>query len=479
MDHVERVRSNLNHPLSAAADTLALWHAAEAGGPESRAARAYYELRYEAARRFGLIGGRAWDVIVLQALVEDEAFLERVVFDSAGGLRHPGARDHLFELLRVGPPPGPGDAYYALRAAVRAMPSELARMVQDSDWRPPNEAAWWALLDEIDRRKLEGLTHAVLREAFVAVPSLETRASALLVRAGLTEGLPRLELALDSSDPQERALAAASFGSTGSQRHLSLLTRLRQDPSPRVRAAAAVARFRLGPVDAEAELRERFEPTLIFDPDAANRDPTEDLLVLEELCRLVHEPEVRQLLVALYPYIEPPARHDVAVALMSVGRPEARPEVRALIEAGLPRGQEGARLVRALAVNPVGSDLELIRGLFPAEDDEELNAALAEILIEVRDPRVVKVLTSVLWREPWNRSCLAAALIIEVGGLDALRTELQNPPQGASRRDRHRVGFALGEFGGLPQVDLLAERLSNNDPALQGAVLGALAARTH
>jgi hypothetical protein len=41
------------------------------------------------------------------------------------------------------------------------------------------------------------------------------------------------------------------------------------------------------------------------------------------------------------------------------------------------------------------------------------------------------------------------------------------------------VGFALGAWGGLGQVEQLAARVAVGDPALQGAVLGALGARTH
>jgi hypothetical protein len=169
----------------------------------------------------------------------------------------------------------------------------------------------------------------------------------------------------------------------------------------------------------------------------------------------------------------------VAVALTSTGRPEAREAVRSFLRAEVPRGAEGARALRALAVDPSIEDIELLRSLFPVEGDAEVNAALAAILIERHDTNMLKVLTAAMWREPKNRSCLAAALIIEVGGVEALRRELQNAPAEATRRDRRRAGFALGEFAGMQQVEELALRLSSIDPILQGALLGALAARTH
>jgi hypothetical protein len=335
------------------------------------------------------------------------------------------------------------------------------------------------LLDEIDRRRLEGLTPALLRRAYFEVPALEVLASSLLVRAGLGESAQRLELGLDSNDPAERAMVAASFGGTGSQRHLELLRKVQADPSPLVRAAVLVAQFRLGAADAEDQLRRRFEPVMTFDPDALPRDSTEDRMILDELCRLVHEPDVRQLLASLYLYLDAPERLNVAVALTSVGRPEGRLTVRAAARAGVPPGEEGARMVRALAVSPGTEDLEILRGLFPVEGDLELNAALAEVLIGLRETKVLKVLTSALWRGPFNRSCLASALVMEVGGVTRLRAELLHPPTGVKRRDRTRVGFALGEFVGIQEVETLSERLSSNDPGLQGALLGALAARTH
>ena len=480
LEFVQRVRENLAHPFSTEADTLARWHSADAGRPETRAGRAYYELRYDAARRFGLIRGQSWRVIVMQDLLEDEAFLDRVVFGSAGALRSPAVRDHFLEILyHTGPPPGPDKSFQSLRAAVEVMPTEVAELVESGLWRPPGEEAWRILLAEIDRGRLEGLTHALLREAFFHVPALETYASTLLARAGLNEGLPRLELALDSNDPEERALVAAALGGTGSERYLERLSDLRRDASPLVRAKALVAQFRLGARDAEGELRARFEPSIVFIPSTGERDPAEDLLVLGELCRLVGEPDVRQLLVDLYPYLEDPARLEVAVALTSTGRPEAREAVRSFLRAEVPRGAEGARALRALAVDPSIEDIELLRSLFPVEGDAEVNAALAAILIERHDTSILKILTSAMWREPKNRSCLAAALIIEVGGVDALRRELQNAPAEATRRDRRRAGFALGEFAGMQQVEELALRLSSNDPILQGAFLGALAARTH
>ena len=110
-------------------------------------------------------------------------------------------------------------------------------------------------------------------------------------------------------------------------------------------------------------------------------------------------------------------------------------------------------------------------------DDSGPERTLA--LAKARDPKILPLLRAALWDEPLHRSILAGALIIDVAGVDALRDELQHPSLDASLRDLRRVGFALGEFGGLEQVEILGERLGSVDPALQGALLGALAARTY
>jgi hypothetical protein len=64
-----------------------------------------------------------------------------------------------------------------------------------------------------------------------------------------------------------------------------------------------------------------------------------------------------------------------------------------------------------------------------------------------------------------------------VAGLEALIDELDTAPRTAGDRDLRRVGFAIGEWGGLSAVEKLARERRETDPGLQGALLGALAAR--
>jgi hypothetical protein len=124
------------------------------------------------------------------------------------------------------------------------------------------------------------------------------------------------------------------------------------------------------------------------------------------------------------------------------------------------------------------ADIELLRELFPLGDEPEVDVELALALIAAREAAVLPLLRAAVWSEPWNRSVLAGALVLHHGGIEALRAEVARPPAGINDRDLRRVGFALGEWGGAVEVDRLAGRVSAADPALQGALLGALSTRS-
>jgi hypothetical protein len=109
----------------------------------------------------------------------------------------------------------------------------------------------------------------------------------------------------------------------------------------------------------------------------------------------------------------------------------------------------------------------------------ELDVELALALVRARDPSALAILRAALWSDSWNRSVLAGGLLERARGASGLADELDSPPPGASTQDLRRVGFSIGEWGGLSAVEALARRRSEGDPALQGALLGALAARAH
>jgi hypothetical protein len=147
----------------------------------------------------------------------------------------------------------------------------------------------------------------------------------------------------------------------------------------------------------------------------------------------------------------------------------------------LPRGRVGARAVRALSGTGAGLYADLFVKYFPVEDDVQVNVELALALLDAKANRALLYLRPALWSDPFDRSVLAGLLMIQVVGIHGLRDEYNRPPVEANSRDFRRLGYMLGVWGGLEEVEWLMERsgLRPGDPVLQGAVLGALGRRTY
>ena len=135
-------------------------------------------------------------------------------------------------------------------------------------------------------------------------------------------------------------------------------------------------------------------------------------------------------------------------------------------------------LVRGLGEFADQADVAQMRRMFPS-GDAALDRELARELVLKRDPLGMRIVRAAIWNRPWHQGVLAALLLAEVEGLASLHSELQSPPPLTSAADLRRLGFALGLIGGLQEVERLALRRNSADPALQGAYLGALAARTY
>lgn len=436
-----------------------------AGAPESAAGRLWLELRFAAARRFGLIDGKAWREVLLRQLAQERAFLDRLVYRAARELRRPGVHDHYLGALFE----DPGEE--ALRAAVSVLPNEIAQVVEHGLWSPPAEQ-WPILLDEMRERRIESLAEPLLIHA-LAQPEVGGLAALLLVRAGNPRGRPILESALAESVPELRRLTAESLGDSGSTTWLGWLAALRDDADPSVRAAALVAQAQLGNLGARKNLS-----ILLANPELAERELPAHILIAA-LARAGENKAVGEVLSDVLPALTGDLRLLSAAALARAGRAAGILVLREELTARPPRGARGAELVRALGSYPDNSDVQLMLQHFPQEGEVEVNTALAEVLLEARTPLIGRFLREAMWQPPFHRGMLAAALLVDLAGIDALRQEVETPPRNARPEDLRRVGFALGEWGGLVQVEQLAARVSVGHPALQGAVLGALGARTH
>lgn len=468
---VRDIADDAEHPLAARARAVLSFVDDPASTPDLAAARSLLELRFAAARAHGLIDGQSWEVLVLDDLVTDPRFLNRVIYRASSDLRQPGIADCFFEIaLEKGAPE-------RLRGVVNAIPAELSELIASGKFKPVDEREWSALLTEIEERNLAGFTEPILRRAFL-VPELRTQASTLLARGGSAGSVQLLEIGLESEDPAERAACASGLGATGLEEYLTVLGALEQDEFPEVRAAALVAQIRLG---SESALQATRDLLGLDAPEGEKIKPDASwAAIVDALCEHARDPGVRQVLADVLIYLPDNLRARASAALVKAGQAEARAWLREFLREHRPGGAFGASCVQALASGAPGlEDLAVLRELFPVEDDLELDVELACALIEMKDAEILPVLRASLWNEPLNRSLLTGALWVETAGLESLRIEVLHPPVGASPRDLRRVGVALGKWGGMETVDWLAQRLNVGDPALQGAVLAALAARTH
>ena len=456
-----------NEPLATTATELLVFSINPAGSAEQRAVRRLLELRWDAARRFGLIDGQSWSSRLLEALAEDEEFLDALILEGAAGLGRAGVRDHLLQSLLE----GRGAA--RLRAAVRAMPLELNRLVELDLWSPADAGEWEVLVSEIGLRGLDPLCGPLLERASL-VEGVAPMAAGLLVRSGLEPALIIITDSLTSPRAAERREACLALALAGAAGQAHLLRPLMDDSSVGVRGAAIAAGVRLGDREAPLFLRAALQ-------DGQRREVEACLLPMAR-------PGGAMLAVPLLEDWraesagEPGAVADglLHAVLLSAGRSSAREDLRESLRGGVPPGRVGTTMLRVLAHQPTHEDLALMEHLFPLEGRFEDNRILALTLLEAGSGSVLPLVRQALWRTPWNRSVLAGALLAEVAGERALLEEAQSPPIYAGARDARRVGFAVGAWGGVEDVHRLERllRRGSGDPTLQGAFLGAMAART-
>lgn len=462
--YVERRASdggNAGDRSELAADLLLYWADPEAAAPLGPVEE-LYELRWLAARRYGLIDGMGYRQALLASIGRDPAFLDAFVLRSAAKLSRAGVDDHFTELLLH------GTGTERVRGATAAMPERVAQLILTELWVPANTPEWNALLETIDVMGSERIFVDVLRAARL-LPDQGTFAAGLLVQAGDRDGLPLLELDLASTDPVIRRQVVEALADSGIRRYVTDLEELREDEDADVRAAALVGQVRLGHETAKLEL-----DALLYGEVSDER-----ARAVDALARVVHDPASRAILAGVEPALDEGPRDRAAVALASAGRlGDVRERARGLLISRPESIKDGPALVRGLSRGHDPADIETFRAIFPVPDRFDLNVALATALAESGDTTTLALLQYAVWHGEWNRSCLAAATLVERDGMKALRAELARPPIGVAERDLRRVGYALGELGGMDEVERLSERRSSGDPVLQGAVLGALASRT-
>jgi HEAT repeat protein len=476
--HLKRLVSDTPNPLSQRAQQALDFVRFPNRRSEFESVTMLLSLRYETAKRYGSLNGRPWSQHRLEELKRDEAFLDEVILMAAAELLKPGIKDHLMEIVIQ-----PGRTL-RWRAAATALPEDVERMIANGLGGPHREAGWAQLIDGAVESGWAGSMPETLGKA-LSIRALAPTAAAHLIRSrpDLEEELraafrsPRREVRVRAAEAvgrlsltgyllDLRGLSKHTFTAGGSQPH-------------RIQVAAAswVARLRLGDLTA----REPMIDVLADRVGAYNdHDRSGVLDALEKACL---SEAVVQFLVQLAPLTDGLVRAEVQALLALSGRAPASAGLRAAYGEADRGSSSAGRLLRGIAHLPSVDDLEFLAREFPLDEDHASNVLLAQVLIENGHEKIEPILRAAIWKGPWHRSALAAAVVAEYRGLDLLMHWVAMPPATARSVDLRRVGFAIGEWGGLEAIDKLRRLLGSaagaERPALQGALLGALTTRTH
>lgn len=424
------------------------------------AARLVFELRFNAARDYGLVDGQRWGVHLMTALAEDDAFLDQVVFLAAADTYEPAVPDFVLERLMTQGGVAP------LVAALRCMRPELMQLVANELYAPTALVEWRAVMREFDHSEPTIADEPLLRLA-LAVPAIELEAHTHLARLGDTESAEFLRDQLADASAAVRAQAAAGLGGSRSKEWIVELERMKDDPDALVRMSALVGRVRLGSGFAMARARE-----------VANNPEHVDYTTLAvALAFKGEDPVVRQLLAGMRDRALGETRMVIDTALRRAGD---RLVGRKLVEVlSVPSGlDDRAWIVTTLAQYADRQDVPFLESVFPSEHFPGINTDVAVALARLGSREGSALLREALWRGPFDRSQLAAAALVDEGGVKLLATELESAPLGTSSEAMRRVGFAIGLYGGMDELDRLRLRRGPGDPALLGAYLGTLMGRT-
>jgi hypothetical protein len=451
-------------------DTTSIWaraalaaRAGETPGALAAALQLHYELRWRAAQSYGFVDGERWHKVRLRELAAVPEFNARVVYGASEALFAPALKAHLIETLAQGEPPG------ALELGVRVLGRELGAALEGGEWQPAGPESWGRILGELERTRSERGARGLVEYAYLKVPEFETAAGTLFLRSG--GDLPWKWIAdrLASGTNEERAALFFAVGERGQRELVPDLAGLLEARPELGFGPGLVALVRLGhepAIEAAAEL--------VAGGTSARRDE-----LVRALLSALHDKRARKLALEASERTDlaPDLAIDLTIALATAGERNARLRLREELP-GAPAGTRRLAAVRALSVAAEPPDIEVLARLFPLEDEFETNVALALALLRAKHPASRPVLQAALWQGDWTVSLLAGGLVVAGSGAAGLSDELDAAPAEVAEGDLRRVGFALGEWGGQPALDELLRRRPESDPAVQGALLGLLSARS-
>lgn len=465
-DQARGIATDPEHPLYADAPRLlAFVEDPAAAFPPHRATLRLFDVRWRAATLFGRVDGRGFSANHIVRLAEDELFLEEMVLQASSDIHGHGLEDHLLSLLLK-----PGHPA-RVRTVVRVMPDKLEQIVVGGFWEPSNPEEWRQLVDEAMRTSATKMMRGTLEKA-TADATVGPAAAVFLLR--LNPVWEDLVLSgLNAADPEQRIFTCRAIGAAGLSRYLGALTEREGDEHPKVRAAALAARMVIG----DARAYDVAEEMLTGGSDEARTDLIDavaDAGVSGDLTAFLH---------AVAEEEEGLLRADLFATCALRGRLVEGSALREAFPLCPPGSTTSLRLIEALSILPSAADLEFLADQFPTDRPHSLNVTLAGALIRGAHKKVEPLLRSAVWNSDLHVSLLAGGVTGEAFGLRTLEHWVLRPPTGASAADVRRVGYAIGQWGGVAAIDSLRERMGGgagaDRPALQGAYLGAMAARTH
>jgi hypothetical protein len=282
-----------------------------------------------------MIDGANFAARRISELAADPDFVSAVVLRASVHLPRGAVDDHLLSAFLEGHGPG------RLAAVVDAIPSQLSQLVEYGLWTPRDSAEWGVILDEIERQRVEALTPELLRVA-EGLPEHGWKARALASRAQRVdlETIARFQIA--DLAPEDRIEACQALGASDDAAAREMLGGLDQDPDPRVRAAALVARLRLGDRTAAASVEKI----------VADRTEPDHAAVLESLGRNAREGPIAARLEETMRRAPAADLATVAAALTAQTRSSGRATARSLFALDAPPTGERRYLLVARAVAP-------------------------------------------------------------------------------------------------------------------------------
>ena len=431
--------------------------------------RRLFILRWDAARAYGFVDGEVWAAALLDGLSENKAFLEALTLQLVLDLKLQGAQDHLLESLLD------GEGVRRVVVSVQRMPVVIESMVDSGVWRPADWKEWKWLMLTVLFEELEYLFPRTLRLAVVQ-PETEAPAVALLQKKEGRYG-DLVERSLVNEDPSVRALTAFALGASGNLDYAARLIEVSDDPVAWVRANAIGALVRLGSTAGAVKAAR----ILALPPEQREARMASYLFQVFE--RSAPDSDVIDFLQDAAPRLKGADRAAVdSILLLHSRAPVETKTLRRELPGMVPTTPEAIIGARALAKRPGARDLRVLARLFPRERAVDMNLELASGLARSGHRSVEPMLQRAVWELPWNLSVLAAGVVRATYGQRTLISWAANPPVDAMEQDVRRLGYAIGEWGGMPAVEALRKRLNSTTgadlPALQGAILGALASRT-